>query len=209
MTILGVDPGTGASSPTGLAAINPRAFQIYWTKEVTTEQDSCEHHKLYDLSAQVKFEIEKLEQDEDFVVACETFVLKGKSGQLLHRLIGAYICQVEPNNHVEYIFNTTMKKLVSGSGSGDKVDIALGCQYYFRSNPTAVSYLSALIKDQRYDRTDAIGLAIGAFIQLAYLRNNRTDIKIAENFDTPARAAYIDDQRARLNIPLKAKRAKR
>jgi Holliday junction resolvasome RuvABC endonuclease subunit len=209
--IFSIDPATGATSPMGLAAIDFNALKLIYTREITTKQDATLHHKLVDLTEQVQLTFEELVRaypNEEIVVASEVFVMKGKSGEILQRLIGACMSDVPTQYHFEEVVNTTMKKLVCGRGDGDKLDVALGCQYFFLANPKSYGYLAELIKNQAWDRTDAIAIGIAAFIQLAYANDSYKDIEQIKLYSTDARKLWISERRAALGIAPKSKKRK-
>lgn len=203
MIVLGIDPATGASSPTGAAAFDSSDMSILFTREITTSQRDNEHRKLAKLSLEVSGVYDEIADRSDVVVGCESFVMVGKTGQLLQRLIGSYISRIPLAWHFEQVSNTSMKRVVSGSGEGDKLDVALGCEFFFRNSPVAKSYIQALIKDQRWDRTDAVGIAVAAFIQCGLLIGDKSDAALINSFcsSTPELKAHVAARRLELNIP--------
>lgn len=171
MKIIGIDPGTGKSSPTGFCIIDPEIKQIYYAFTMAPAPTSkILHHRLVDLTkilstwlTQVQEEI--LGEQEKALVCIENFVMRGKGGETLQRLIGAYVSATPMSFELREVHNISMKKLVSGSGDGDKLDVAKGLLRWFKGNNESIKRLQELIDDEEWDVLDSLGLAVGGYMQ--------------------------------------------
>lgn len=160
MIIVGVDPGTGVSSPTGLVMFDPVTLEILHVSELTSkfEDDAM---KIKDIAEQLEFELTGLDPDEDVHVFIESFVMQGKSGEKLARLTGALMSHVPYQFKVGFVHNTTVKKQVTGAGNANKPKVAEGVLEHFKTNKASSLIIANLILEERWDPVDAaaIGLA--------------------------------------------------
>ena len=163
MLVIGIDPGTGRSSPTGIAVYHSETRKIVYTARITTEF-TLEHHVIKDLADKLGKHLKyatKL-REVQFLVGCETFVIKGKAGQILQRLIGAFLTRIPFNWTFISVFNTTMKRIVGGHGKAEKIQVAEELLKQFAKCPYSVNYIKDLIDMKRWDETDALGIALCA-----------------------------------------------
>lgn len=156
MIILGVDPGAGVRSATGYAIIN------FNNKELL----DYGHHKVsnsYDIGMKC-FEIAAMVYDfqdgpyEPEAIAIEQFVMRGKGGMTLQRIIGAVL---GAHPHLEPLFpgNTELKRLISGSGAADKKDVAIGVIKWL-GDANSMYHVDKLMQNEMWDTIDAIAIAI-------------------------------------------------
>lgn len=193
MNIFAIDPGTGKSSPTAIALFDPLARTIAFTKHISTEM-SVHHHRLSDLRTQfdrwMKYTI-KLRGAQQLMVACETFVMRGKGGETLQRVIGSYEATVPLDLHWREVYNTTVKKIVGGKGDADKLDVGIGVRYFFQENESSWKYVDELIRNKEWDRTDALAIGIAAWVQEAYLSEAApVHLAAAKDFERADRKVY-------------------
>ena len=198
MLVFSIDPGTGASSPTAIAAFDPMTKQISFTRNLWTEMKG-QHHVLHDLTSQMRAWYRKLRalRKTPIMVVSETFVMRGKGGETLQRLIGAYESACPLDYWWRTVYNTAVKKHVSGNGDGDKLYVALGVKYFFMENEASKKYVEELIMDEEWDRTDALAIGIAGWIQEQYLTDD-------PNNPTPEMAAIKLFERADKTLFLEA-----
>ncbi len=87
MKVMGIDPGTGVSSPTALALIDTdtNALVQYWIVQPDVKKFNHQQRIAY-IAQEVQYIIY---QECPDLIFCETFVMAGRSGMMLHQLIGA------------------------------------------------------------------------------------------------------------------------
>ena len=159
MQVIGVDPGTGSSSPLGVVLIDFDTLDIleyaeYWSegrKDATTRireiaQKFCTSWP-----------------DVVDMVAIEYFVMRGKGGETLSRMVGAVIGCLPPMAMFVEVQNTTVKKIVAGHGAGSKEDVADGVLAYFSSNENSLALITEWTHDERWDLIDAVAIAVTAY----------------------------------------------
>ncbi len=169
--IVGIDPGTGRSSDSGFAIIDPERRVIHYTARFGSKAKMP--HMLYqELCVLLKRHIQVATDmhDPNTIFACETFVMRGKGGETLQRLIGAYMSHVPVGHHFYEVFNTTVKRLVSGHGAGDKDDVAIGIAAWLKGAATpdqdSLDKVEELRHLKAFDELDAIAIAIACHEQL-------------------------------------------
>lgn len=158
MIHIGVDPGTGITSPTAIAAVDVSNKRILLVQEIRPIHSNY----LRSISMQVETVVEFLRRehcDAEFTIAVETFVMYGKPGQMLQRLIGAILSRVTEACVYKEVYNTTIKKVVAGHGRADKLDVGNGVALFFRGRPDEPQVLD-YIKNKEWDKLDAIAIAI-------------------------------------------------
>jgi Holliday junction resolvasome RuvABC endonuclease subunit len=167
--VVGVDPGSGVSSPTGLCAIDTNAKDILFVRNVSTKRIRL-HHRLRDISTHLEGFLKTLDGapvakdcDGPVLFSIESFVMRGKAGETLQRLIGAFLSRVPFEWGVVEVPNTRLKKIIGGHGSADKREVAHGVYVWFSGNSQSQATVERLIRDQEWDQTDALALAIAAF----------------------------------------------
>lgn len=161
MLIVGIDPGSGKSSPTGFAIIERSSKTIVHTLTLG-DVDGCT-----DFSHRIKRIADDLRQllilvpiDEEVLIFIESFVMRGKGGEQLARLTGAIMAAVPYKHRIIFVHNTTMKKAIGGNGKADKKQVAEGVRRWFRGNTESVAYVDRLIEKELWDILDAMGLAL-------------------------------------------------
>lgn len=160
---LAVDPATGVSSPMGVAAFEGESKTILWTLALGASDKSKEHRRKR-LSEVVALIAELYEERTNVYFFIETFVMRGKGGETLQRLIGAVTAALPPTIPVEYVHNTKLKQQISGNGHASKREVADGVLGWFASNPASAAYVRNLISLRRWDETDALAIGIIGFL---------------------------------------------
>ncbi len=186
--LLAIDPGTGSSSPTGIAVIDlsnktlvmtaaiwpdssskrqlPSHLQRPVTTLTKTEREELRKFKAVIRTKEICEQTLDLIKDDITYVAIESFVMYGQSGETLQRFIGAMLTRIPDHIDMIEVGNTNMKKYVSGTGKGDKGDVARGLLKYFAHSITSIDQINQLIATQEWDRVDAIGIGITAIHKL-------------------------------------------
>jgi len=165
--VAGLDPGTGVSSPTGVAIFDPESLEILKLTTVAPPK------ALKPFNQRVRFISEEVEElllsinphSDQLYTYCESFVMRGKGGEMLARLTGALMSVVPWHSEFDTVSNTTVKKLVSGHGHGDKVDVARGVAAYFARNPESAKKVAALVKKADWDAIDALAIGIAGYMR--------------------------------------------
>jgi Holliday junction resolvasome RuvABC endonuclease subunit len=159
MIIIGLDPGTGRSSPTGIFIFDEEDGMILYAGNFyplrNKEHSSLTEHLRLTLPC-----ILGHRPKSDILIAIETFVMRGKAGQMLQRLIGAALSDLEMRGHIVEVYNTTVKKLIGGTGKADKEQVANGVLEYFTERAISEEYIKNLIKNKNWDTLDAAAIAL-------------------------------------------------
>lgn len=171
MVIVGVDPGTGIKSPTGLVVFNSKTLRIQSSKTITSNFKKIEH-RYKDICD--KFELQMLELSEllgkptAVLVVFESFVMQGKAGETLQRLIGSLMGRVPYHFQVAHASNMRVKMIVGGTGKADKEAVANGVREFFKSNAASLQVVDKLIREKDWDVLDAFAIGItGAYYEAA------------------------------------------
>ena len=91
--------------------------------------------------------------------------MRGKGGETLQRMIGAYMSQFPydcPSIHVQ---NTTVKKVVGGSGKAEKDQVAAGVAAWFSSNSASASLIKELTLKHEYEILDSLAIGITGYLK--------------------------------------------
>lgn len=203
MLVFSIDPGTGKSSPTAVTFFDPLSKKIAFTRIITSEME-LQHHRLFELKELYEKWLQyavKMRPREQFLVASETFVMRGKGGETLQRLIGVYEAATPTSMYWRTVYNTTVKRLVGGRGDSDKLDVALGVRYFFQELESSRKYVDDLIADKEWDRTDALAIGISAWIQEQYLseKPDKQHLAAAKVFENADKQGYVAALRNRYN----------
>lgn len=160
--VIGIDPGTGRSSPTGFAAFDPDSRELVYETTFTSTHDDNKR-RIKDIADQVEECLIALDPDLEVTVVTETFVMQGKTGMLLQRLIGAIHASVPYRHALLEVFNTSVKRIVGGSGKADKAALAASVQQWMSSEDPTHARIKAHIRAQNWDITDAIAIGIAGY----------------------------------------------
>lgn len=161
MIILGVDPGLGVKSATGVAMIDYESKTLILHDEIKVDNKLTLPGKTFAIAefvrdvAACRRHLYHLD-----VLAIEYFVMRGKGGESLQRLIGAIISRF-PNTSFASPQNTGLKKMLGGHGKAEKHEVALGVKEFFRSNEDRKT-VDHLMETCKWDILDAMAVAITA-----------------------------------------------
>lgn len=152
--VVGIDPGTGKSSPTGFAAFDPDSRTPIHVENITSK--AGEYRTRYkEIAARISELLQAIPNDIEVLVACESFVMRGKGGEVLARLTGAIMAAVPEHHEFTFVQNTTVKKVVGGHGQADKDEVANGVADFFGLSAGQLNKLSS-------DEIDALAIGITA-----------------------------------------------
>lgn len=161
--MIGIDPGTGSSSPTGIAIFDPQTLEIIYTTNLFTKHKILQH-RLKDITSQL---VEVFNQvPAPFTVCIEQFVMRGKGGETLQRLIGAFMSQVPYSCELIHCQNTTVKAKIGGHGQADKVTVGRGLEAFFTPNKDSVKLIKELTDKGEVDIIDALAIGATGWIKL-------------------------------------------
>jgi len=162
---VGIDPGYGVASPTGVVVFDELGV-IYLSRLVSTGILTDEAEKLQYIARNVFHMLDSVlypERHKNRVtVFVEQFVMKGKGGQTLQRLTGAIVSNLPSYiNKVRYVQNTTVKKIVGGHGRADKKTVGKGVYEWVRCrNPATAVGVKTWIKNEEWDLLDSLAIGI-------------------------------------------------
>lgn len=172
MIVIGIDPGAGSRSPTGLAFINIAKMSIETHQLWPDDRKAPMTIRLINLREQLQdaqldyYNKQNTSHDLDVLVCCEYFVMRGKGGESLQRLIGAYYsCFAEYNKFIE-IQNVKVKQFIGGSGDATKLEVAKGVAEWFKNkNKESFKSVNRMIKQELWDALDALAIAISGYLE--------------------------------------------
>ena len=171
MIVVGLDPGLGVKSPTGFVAFDMSDYSILLYKNLWTQKSFKQlHFKLADLSNKLYEELETLSRlqapGERALFATEYFVMKGKGGQSLQRLVGAYYSVLPSYYDVIEVQNTGVKQVIGGTGKGDKRAVAEGVHsWLLGKNKESAKIVWNLINEESWDILDAMAIGITGYLK--------------------------------------------
>jgi Holliday junction resolvasome RuvABC endonuclease subunit len=157
--IIGLDPGTGVSSGTGFGAFDPDTREILHVEEITSKKKAS-HARIREISERLRDILSAIDPDAAVEVYLERFVMRGRSGEVLARLSGGLLACIPERCGVGEVQNTTVKRVVGGHGTADKVQVAKGVHDYLGSQPE----LEQAIQDEAWDVTDALAIGIAGYL---------------------------------------------
>lgn len=162
-----LDPGTGVKSPTGFAAFDSKTNEILWAIQRGSAFKPL-RHRIRDISDAIEetmLDLEiAIEQDRDVLCCIESFVMKGKGGETLQRLIGSLMGRVPYRWEFIEVPNTTVKKVLGGHGHAEKAEVAKGVFAYFSTNKKSKDLIEQLIiRGDQWDVLDAFAIGIVGF----------------------------------------------
>lgn len=163
MIVIGIDPGTGSSSPTGILIYDTETLEILYAAEIGASHRDVDRRikKIVD-SLRPIFQT-LIDANYKFLTSIEYFVMAGKSGEMLHRLIGGILTLIPEDMPIIHIQNTTVKLIVGGDGRADKAQVARGVYAHFYSNEVSRKIVDEALFLGHYDKLDAGAIAIGGY----------------------------------------------
>lgn len=163
MWICGIDPTSGSKSKLGLAAFNPETLSI---RTCGAESDPRNKKnlrlRLQDLAGLTDLWFKTLDVDIS-AVYMESTVMLGKGGESLARATGALMVVTPRKAEFDFVHNTTVKRIVGGSGKAEKEEVALGLLQYFQYNQKSCETIQDLIQLKDFDQLDALAIAVAGY----------------------------------------------
>jgi len=160
--IIGIDPGTGISSPTGFAVVNTTTREILYAGNITTNRKELAHRikQISDIFEKTVLDIAATYPDATITCYIEQFVMRGKGGETLQRLVGSLLGRIPYDLGVEYIQNSTVKSVIAGHGQADKVSVARGLEGHFLTNAESHGLIKELVIKGEFDILDALAIGV-------------------------------------------------
>lgn len=173
--VIGVDPGTGASSPTGISVFDPATGEIYFLYTYGSSHRKLEH-RIKEISDEIQdlFSLISGDPDVEKVYVCvEQFVIRGKGGESLQRLIGSIMGRVPMAWDIVHVQNTKVKLALAGHGHADKASVAVGVKDYFsfltKSSPNSLNMIEELVKADEWDILDSLAIGVTGWMIVQHL----------------------------------------
>lgn len=164
MLVVGIDQSTGAKSNIGFSVIDLDSMTIIIAKEFQASREKDLRKRLKLVCAHLASEFKKLEEQQiDYAIFTEDYFMQGIGGRSLQRLNGAMMVISPSQRMFEFVSNMQVKQYISGSGKGDKKEVALGLIKFFHSNQESVDIINQLMVSSRYDALDAIAIALTGY----------------------------------------------
>jgi Holliday junction resolvasome RuvABC endonuclease subunit len=160
--VLAIDPGSGASSPTGISLFNPITKDIIFTTNLFSMYKPTEH-RIKDITQQLAAILDQL-NNERYEVYIESFVMRGKGGETLQRLIGAFISSIPFDIKIRYVQNTKVKLKMANHGHADKLQVCQGVISWFKENKTSFDLLNQLTTRGEFDIMDSLAIGVTGWI---------------------------------------------
>lgn len=157
MKIAGIDPGTGLTSPAALF--------IYDTQTKTIEVMVTFSSTSKDPIKRIRYIANKIGAYLSFhkpeLISIENFFMRGKGGETLQRMIGSVIPFTPDAVPFIQVQNTTVKRIIGGSGKADKNQVGLGVLERLKEHNKAD--IEKQIDQQAWDILDAAAIALSGF----------------------------------------------
>lgn len=162
MLIVGIDP---ASNTAGIAIFDSETKELFVFEEMRAPVTKDLHKRLRALSELCSMYMLSLDPKEETYAFVESTVLRGRSGQVLANATGALIATLPSFVKYKAIQNTSVKRLVAGSGDADKVEVAKGVYDWAKSNPATLAKVKDAIIKKQFDKLDALAIGIAGYIK--------------------------------------------
>lgn len=160
--VMGIDPGTGVSSPTGFSVFNAETKEIYYASNITPTRKELQHRirEISDIFQATVDHIDTVWTEHTIVCCVESFVMRGKGGETLQRLIGSLMGRLPYRFVFYHVQNSTLKLHLAGHGHADKELVAEGVQEYFCENVKSYEIVKELIVAREFDILDSLAIGI-------------------------------------------------
>jgi Holliday junction resolvasome RuvABC endonuclease subunit len=162
MLVVGIDP---ASNTVGLAVFDPESKELFIFKQLVAKRTDDVHKRIVYLHDEVSRELMSLDPEEQTYAYIENTVMQGRSGQILANATGALMAAVPYWCEYQPIQNTTMKRLIAGTGKAEKVDVARGILLWAQGNAETTEKVRAAIQAGCFDQLDALGIGIAGWMK--------------------------------------------
>lgn len=167
MIVVGIDPGAGVKSATGVAVVDMETYEILMTRDIWPKNRKARApYRIMSIAIQVDEIL--VELPSRFLLVNEHFVMRGKGGETLQRLVGAIYATAYTDTEFLEASNMQLKQFLSESGSGKatKEDVALGVKRWFaaKNKIKEVQLIDKLIGEKKWDSLDALAVAIVGYL---------------------------------------------
>lgn len=155
--LVGIDPGTGSRSGLGFAAVDGDTGRILALHTLWTSKDTKKAQawvRIRELASVLKEGLTMIEPNLEEIFI-ESFVMQGKSGETLARMVGAVIGTIPERTRFTEVANTRVKKLVGGKGDMDKLQVAQGLLKIYSAD---ADLIQAHINSSDWDSLDALAI---------------------------------------------------
>jgi Holliday junction resolvasome RuvABC endonuclease subunit len=159
--VIGLDPGTGSSSPTGFCLFDPTSLRIHYAANIETTKREL-HHRIKEISDVLDTTLAFIAQDHpkrQLLVCIESFVMRGKGGETLQRLIGSFMGRVPYNATLLHVQNTKVKLFIAKHGHASKEDVGIGVLAYFSKNKESKDQIEHFLRNKEADIIDSLAIA--------------------------------------------------
>lgn len=162
MIVAACDPGL-SSSATGFVAFDTETLEIIYAVDIRSDRREL-RHKLKDISEMVAgLLLELVNRGKPVHFYIEQFVMRGKGGESLQRLIGAIMSVCPDEVTFDHVQNTTVKLVMAGHGHADKVSVAMATLDYFAKNKKSHDYIKKLIISKDFDKLDSLAIGVSGW----------------------------------------------
>lgn len=164
--VIGIDPGTGASSPTGFVAFDPESFEILHA-EALTSKNKDGGTRLREIAAQASEIMDAIDPDLEVYVFIESFFIRGRGNQILQQVIGALKAASPARALVADVPNTTMKRVIGLHGKAEKQEIAKNLMSIaaYQNSASAHDQIGYWMLNDMWDMTDALAIGLCGWIE--------------------------------------------
>lgn len=155
MLVVGIDPGTGSSSPLGVVIVDFLDREILATQEFWSDEKTASK-RIRDISEKLRDFL----PSDIYLAVSEYFVMRGKGGETLARMVGAIIASLPRQAIFTETQNSTVKRIIGGHGRASKEEVAEGVLEYFSENERSFAVVTELLHNEQFDLLDALAIAI-------------------------------------------------
>ena len=164
--VIGIDPGF-KSSPTAIVILDPTEQAIVdarlFTKGILKETDEIIRYMSRSIGYYLKTKVDEYDS-ENVMISIEQFVMRGKGGESMNRLIGAIMSQIpESFEQVVHAQNSTVKKYLGGHGQASKEEVAKGVVKWFGNSWGNIDIVEEWIRREQWDLCDALAIGITGY----------------------------------------------
>lgn len=165
--IVGIDPGSGIKSPTGFTAFATDTLEILYAANIATPYSELPHRikHISDIFEASLKDIIESSPEYKVVVVIEQFVMQGKGGETLQRLIGSLMGRVPYTVPVFHAQNTTVKLIIGGSGKATKDQLIPGLKQFFLTNQISYGVIEQAEKAKDFDVIDSLAIGVTGWIK--------------------------------------------
>lgn len=162
MLVIGIDPSSNA---VGLSVFDPETKDLHVFSQLVATKTKDVHKRIVQLHDQVSEQLMALDPKEPTYAYVESTVMRGRSGQVLANATGALIAAIPSFCEYSAIQNTTVKRLVGGSGDADKAIVARGVLAWAQGNKETEEKVREAIQRGHFDALDSLAIGIAGWLK--------------------------------------------